>query len=161
MNILSSLLLSDGRQSEKVGDFLINLIKRLAYISNEIYNKYIELRKNKKTKKRKLKMMLKRTVIERVSNKVMDETIAEDAYDMLDKLVAKGDYHLLNALEDYTDWQWEDDIDDEYAANQELIQHERNSNYAAIMEDLKHVTQGEGGQFKIVIKEFEEDEEED
>ena len=118
------------------------------------YNINIELRKNKKTKEKEEIKMIKRTVMDIRRNQVMDETTAEDAYELFDKLVAKADFNLLNALRDndYADWQEADDVDDEYEANKELVASERQTNRAALIEDLEYVAQGDEGNFKITVE---------
>lgn len=102
--------------------------------------------------------MLKRIVMDIRRHEVIDETVAEDAYDLFDKLVAKADFNLLNALRDndYADWQEADDVDDEYEANKELVASERQTNHAALIEDLKYVAHGDEGNFKITVEAFED-----
>lgn len=102
--------------------------------------------------------MIKRTVMDIRSKIVVDETVAEDVYELFDAAVAKADFNLLSALRDndYKDWQWEDDTDDEYAVNADLVKSERELKYGALIEDLEYVAQGDEGNFKITVETFED-----
>lgn len=102
--------------------------------------------------------MIKRTVLDIRSNIVIDETVAEDVYDLFDAVVAKADLNLLSALRDsnYKDWKWEDNTDDEYIVNANLVKSERELKYGALIEDLEYVAQGDEGNFKITVETFED-----
>lgn len=102
--------------------------------------------------------MIKRTVLDIRSKIVIDETVAEDVYDLFDAVVAKADLNLLSALRDsnYKDWKWEDNTDDEYIVNANLVKNERELKYGALIEDLEYVAQGDEGNFKITVETFED-----
>lgn len=102
--------------------------------------------------------MIKRTVLDIRSKIVIDETVAEDVYDLFDAVVAKADLNLLSALRDsnYKDWKWEDNTDDEYIVNANLVKSERELKYGALIEDLEYVAQGDEGNFKITVETFED-----
>ncbi|QEA58150.1 hypothetical protein FGL75_09605 (plasmid) [Weissella hellenica] len=102
--------------------------------------------------------MIKRTVLDIRSKIVIDETVAEDVYDLFDAVVAKADLNLLSALRDnnYKDWKWENNTDDEYIVNANLVKSERELKYGALIEDLEYVAQGDEGNFKITVETFED-----
>lgn len=102
--------------------------------------------------------MIKRTVMDIRSKIVIDETVAEDVYDLFDAVVAKADLNLLSALRDsnYNDWKWEDNTDYEYIVNANLVKSERELKYGALIEDLEYVAQGDEGNFKITVETFED-----
>ncbi|QDJ58467.1 hypothetical protein EFA59_02620 [Weissella hellenica] len=102
--------------------------------------------------------MIKRTVLDIRSKIVIDETVAEDVYDLFDAVVAKADLNLLSALRDsnYKDWKWKDNTDDEYIVNANLVKSERELKYGALIEDLEYVAQGDEGNFKITVETFED-----